>query len=153
MIIVKNTQRTIKCNISQLTKEVRFILHALGYTGFDIGIWLTTNKTIRFYNREYRHKDKATDILSFPYHTQLKAGETIVVHSAEDKGLGDLIISMEYVQKAAHDLGVSLQERMQVLLVHGICHLLGYDHELDEDYEIMHAKESELLTQLKKQNK
>jgi probable rRNA maturation factor len=150
MIIIKNTQRTIAYNTKKLMHDVKKIMRYLGYETFDIGIWLTTNKTIRFYNRKYRKKDKPTDILSFPYHPHIHAGETIIAHSPEDKNIGDLIISMQYVKKAAQELGVSLEKRMQILIVHGICHLLGYDHELDADYEIMHAKETEILKQLQK---
>lgn len=149
MITIKNTQRTIVYNTKNLRRDVGIILKYLKYDTFDIGIWLTTNKTIRFYNREYRKKDNATDILSFGYHPHIQAGERIIARSPEDKNLGDLIISMEYVKKAADELGVSLAERMQVLIVHGICHLLGYDHEQDADYEVMHAKEKELLKHLR----
>ena len=149
MITIQNTQRTIVYNTRKLRRDVAIILKYLGYETFDIGIRLTTNKTIRFYNREYRKKDKATDILSFAYHPHIQAGEIIIAHTPEDRNLGDLIISMQYVKKAAHELGVSLEERMQVLIVHGICHLLGYDHEQDADYEVMHAKEKELLAQLR----
>ena len=148
MITIKNSQRKIKINLDQLRTDAQKVLHILNYEDFDLGIWITTNKTIHFYNREYRHKDKPTDILSFGYHPQLKAGQRIKVKTDEDKNLGDLIISAEYVQKAAQELGVSLDERMRVLLVHGICHLLGYDHEKDEDYKVMHRKEQFLLKKL-----
>ncbi len=149
MITIKNTQRAIPIDIKQLKKDAQTILRILRYEDYDLGIWLTTNKTIRYYNKTYRHKDKATDILSFSYHPSLKAGERIKPKNEEDKNLGDLIISVEYVERAARDMNVALYERMQVLLVHGICHLLGYDHERDEDYKIMHRKELALLKHLK----
>ncbi len=149
MIIIKNTQRKISVNVKQLEKDAQTILRILRYEDYDLGIWLTNNKTIRTYNRDYRHKDKATDILSFAYHATLKAGERIKPKEEEDKNLGDLIISVEYVQNVAEEMGVSLHKRMQVLLVHGICHLLGYDHEIDADYRVMHRRESALLKHLK----
>ena len=149
MIIIKTTQRKISLDIDQLKKDAQTILRILRYEDYDLGIWLTTNKTIRFYNRTYRHKDKPTDILSFSYHPTLKAGERIKAKMPEDKNLGDLIISVEYVQRVACEMKVDLYKRMQVLLVHGICHLLGYDHERDEDYRVMHRKELALLKHLK----
>jgi len=149
MITIKNTQRKIAVNIKQLEKDAQTILRILRYEEYDLGIWLTTNKNIREYNRNYRHKDKATDILSFSYHSTLKAGERIKPKEVEDKNLGDLIISVEYVNAVAQEMGVSLCKRMQVLLVHGICHLLGYDHEIDADYKVMHRKELALLKHLK----
>lgn len=148
MITIKSTQRNIKLNIKKLHDDAQKILDALHYQDYDLGIWLTTNKTIRLHNRMYRNKDKATDILSFAFHPHLKAGQRIKPKSSEDKNLGDLIISVEYVQKAAQELDVPLEKRMQVLLVHGICHLLGYDHELDADYKIMHRKEKHLLKKI-----
>jgi rRNA maturation RNase YbeY len=149
MILIKNSQRKIPISVTQLKKDTQTILDALGYADFDLGIWLTTNRTIHRYNRDYRHKDKATDILSFPFYPDLKAGERISVTTDEDKNLGDLIISLEYVQVDAQKLGVPFYERIQVLLVHGICHLLGYDHIKDEDYAVMHKKEQALLKKLR----
>lgn len=150
MITLKNTQRKIAINNAQLKKTAQKLLDALGYADFDLGIWLTTNKTIRNYNKTYRNKDKATDILSFPYHPELQAGQKIVVHTHDDKNLGDIIISLEYVKKDAPRWGHTFEQRMDVLLVHGICHLLGYDHIQDSDYKVMHKKETVLLNLLQR---
>ncbi|MCL4229844.1 rRNA maturation RNase YbeY, partial [Candidatus Dependentiae bacterium] len=134
MITIRNTQRKIPIDIEKLHQNAQVILDSLRYHDYDLGIWLASDIRIRAYNRDYRNKDKVTDILSFPYHTELKAGERIVSRSPEDKNLGDLIIAPNYVY---HDLArwnQSFEKRMQILLVHGICHLLGYDHIKDEDY-------------------
>jgi probable rRNA maturation factor len=63
MINFKNSQRSIHIDAAQLKKDVQTFLTALGYDNFDLGIWITTNATIKKYNRDYRHKDKPTDIL------------------------------------------------------------------------------------------
>lgn len=151
MILIKNSQRSISFDTQQLERDAQIILDAVGYGDYDLGIWLTTNKTIHRYNKEYRHKDKPTDILSFPFYPELKPGQKIKTANEEEKNLGDLIISLEYVQKDAKRFRVSFQERMQQLLVHGICHLLGYDHEKDEDYALMHKKELALLKKIQSQ--
>lgn len=148
MILLKNRQRKIQLDTQRLERDAQALLEILDYADFDIGILITTNRTIKNYNREYRHKDKPTDILSFPYHPELKAGKRIKVRFPEDKNLGDIIISAEYVVQEAQKYGVTLYERLQVLLVHGICHLLGYDHITDHDYNIMHAQETYLLQEL-----
>lgn len=170
MISIKNNQRKIKISLTKLKREAAIILKALGYSHFDVNILLTTNHTIRKYNREFRHKDKATDILSFPFHypttlpyelrraNNFKPGERIIAHTPADRCLGDIIISLEYMLKDVKKLFVDFDvsdialatadERMQRLLVHGICHLIGYDHETDEEYEVMLKKENELLTLL-----
>ena len=144
MITIKNTQRSITVNTSRMQKHARLMLAALGYKDYDLGIWLTTNETIRKYNKEYRGKDKATDILSFSYH-ELQPGQKINVESPEDKNLGDLIISLEYVQKDAPNWNQSLPGRLDTLLAHGITHLLGYDHETQPEYEQMQVVEKRLL--------
>lgn len=148
MINLRNTQRKIKVNTEQLKKDAALILQTLGYDDFDLGILLVNNKTMQAYNRDYRNQDKPTDILSFPLHTDIKAGERIVPEWEEEKNLGDIIIAPQYVMDDLPRWEQSFEERMRVLLVHGICHLLGYDHIEDEDYKLMHAQETLLLEKL-----
>ncbi len=148
MITILNKQRKISLDSEQMHAIMQKILDILNYSDFDIGILLTNNKTIRDYNRSYRNKDKPTDILSFSYHPDLKPGKRIKVKTEEDKNLGDLILSLEYIKKEAEKLNVSLDERLKVLLVHGICHLLGYDHVTDAQWRSMRAKEAFILKKL-----
>lgn len=145
MITINNTQRKVKIDKAQLKKDAQTILDALGYSDFDLGILLTTNKTIQHYNKEYRSKDSATDVLSFAYHPHVKPGKKIVAKSEEDKNLGDLILAPEYILNDLPQWNTTFEKHLQRLLVHGICHLLGYDHIKDEDYKIMHKKEAQLL--------
>jgi len=147
MITLLNNQK-IPVNKEQLKKDAQRILAYLDYPDFDLGIMLADNTTIHEYNKKYRNKDKPTDILSFPFHDKLKAGERIIAQTDAEKNLGDIIISPEYVQEDLPRWNQSFDKRMRTLLVHGICHLLGYDHIKDEDYEVMQKKEEELLKQL-----
>lgn len=149
MIKIKNTQRKIKIDKVWVEKYLEEVLKILKYPDFDLGVWFTTDKTIRIYNRDYRHKDKPTDVLSFPYHTELKAGQKIKVKFEEDKNVGDIIISPEYLLKDAKKFGVTFQERLQLILVHGVCHCLGYDHIEDADFKQMRAKESYIMRNIK----
>ncbi len=148
MISIRNTQRKIKIDLKQLKKDAQTILDALDYSDFDLGILLTSNATMRRYNKEYRSMDKPTDVLSFLYHPDLKPGKRIVVKSDEDKNLGDLIIAPEYVMQDLPTWNTTFENHLQRLLVHGICHLLGYDHIKERDYTQMHKKEMELLKKL-----
>lgn len=148
MITLLNKQRSIRVDTKRLKKDAQTILNHLGYRDFDLSIALVSDKVMHTYNKQYRRQDKPTDILSFPFHPDLKAGQHIKAKTDLDKNLGDLIIAPAYV---THDLprwGQTFEQRMRVLLVHGICHLLGYDHIKDSDYKIMHAKEEELLNLL-----
>src|SRR5207244_460903 len=105
------------CSVIKLESEAQEILNFLNYSDFDLGIWLTTNRTIQRYNRTYRDKNKPTDILSFAYHETLQAGQTIQALTDDDKNLGDLIISPEYVAQAAQELQIPFEQHMQRLLV------------------------------------
>jgi len=149
MIKIKNSQRKINVNTTKLQKDAHKLLRILNYADFDLGIWLTTNKTIQEYNTRYRNKNKPTDILSFAYYPDLKSGEKIIPQTEDDKNLGDLIISVEHVQNDAKRLHTTLEKRLEVLLVHGISHLLGYTHDQEDEDEKMQDHEAFLLKQLK----
>jgi probable rRNA maturation factor len=148
MITIKNAQRKFEINIKKIEQDITKILNFLNYKDFDIGILLTNNKNIQKVNKKYRNKNKPTDILSFPYHTDLQAGKRIKVREEEDKNLGDLILSLEHIEKEAEKLKIPVEQHIQRLLVHGICHLLGYDHIKDKDWRKMRAKEGWLLKKL-----
>jgi rRNA maturation RNase YbeY len=146
MITIKNSQKTTAINLSALRRTVQTMLKKAGYPDFDLGIWLTTNATIRRYNKKYRGKDKATDILSFPFHADLKPGQKIKVSTEDDKNLGDIIISVAYAQKEAKPTwNRRFDEHLVALIAHGIAHLLGHDHETDKEWMAMQAVEHRLL--------
>jgi rRNA maturation RNase YbeY len=144
MITIKNRVKKIKISTNRVRSNIKKMLEAAGYPDFDIGVWFTTNKTIRIYNKKYRKQDKPTDILSFPYH-HLKPGQKITISSPDDKNLGDMIISLEYAKKDATAQNRSLMEHVNILLAHGLAHLLGYDHKTQAQYKRMQEKERELL--------
>ncbi len=150
MINIKNNELKTNFNAETFKKDAHRIMSLLDYSDFDLGILLTDNKKIQHFNNEYRKKDEPTDILSFPYHPKLKAGERIQTQSQEDKNLGDLIISLEYVREDAAKQQKSINEHLRMLLCHGICHLLGYDHDTDETDTVMKEKECWLLEKLTK---
>lgn len=145
MIKIKNSQKKISFDVKQYHSKAEKILNYLGYDDFDLGILLTTEKTIQKYNKDFRDKDKATDVLSFPYHTELKAGKKIKVLSDEDKNLGDIIIAVSYVFENKHNLDGDFNSRMDRMLVHAICHLLGHDHIQDADFKKMMSLENKLI--------
>ncbi len=145
MIKIINKQRKIKINEKKIKKIIAAMLTKLGYDDFDIGIFFTTNQTIKKYNKQFRNKDTATDILSFPYHAGLKPGQKIVVKNPEDKNLGDIIISLEYAQKAAPEWDRSFDQHLIALLAHGIAHLLNFDHKTDAQAKVMEGVEARLI--------
>ncbi len=143
MILIRNEQ-TFPVDLVKLKRDARIILRSLDYDDFDLGILLTTSDVIHDYNKQYRGYDKPTDILSFPYH-QIQAGQKIEPAHDEEKNLGDIIMCPAYIHDDLARWQKTFQERMDILLVHGICHLLGYDHIEDADYEVMKLQEDALL--------
>ena len=77
MINIQSKLRSIDFNLESYKSQAQKALDALGYGDFDLGILLTTNATIKKYNDQYRNKNKATDVLSFPFH-HIPAGTKIV---------------------------------------------------------------------------
>lgn len=97
---------------------------------------------IRDLNQRFRGKDKATNVLSFP----MQEGEFTEITPGL---LGDVVISLDTAEQEANAAGISLDERMSQLLVHGILHLLGFDHETGAtDADQMEAKSIELLRRI-----
>jgi probable rRNA maturation factor len=148
MILIENNQTAVAINIQDIERIAQTILSALNYADYDLGILITTNEEMHQYNKEYRQQDKPTDILSFPYHPDLMAGERIDPEIEEDKNLGDIILAPQYIMDDLERWEQSFDTRIKVLLVHGILHLLGYDHIEDADYEVMKQKEEELFSLL-----
>ncbi len=91
-------------------------------------------------NAGYRDKEGPTDVLSFPCDDPCA-----VVGPDEPVTLGDVVIAPEIAERQAADFGHTVEEELNLLLVHGVLHLLGYDHEADEDAEAMQARERVLL--------
>ena len=114
-------------------------LTALGLVDVELSILLCDDAFIHPLNRDYRGKDKPTDVLSFAMREE---------GDPNDPVLGDVIISVERAQAQAKERDHSVGVELALLLVHGILHLLGYDHEEDEEAQVMEAKEKEILSML-----
>lgn len=112
----------------------------LGLDGtHELSLLLTDNPTIHRLNRLWRQVDRPTDVLSFPIH-QLKPGAL-----PPPGPLGDIVISLPYLREAARLEGIGVDYHLAHLLVHGLLHLLGYDHVLDRDARRMEREEKRLL--------
>jgi len=141
-ILIKNQQKIIKINQVKTKGIIKKVLQHLKVDDkTEISVLFTDDKFIRSLNNKYRGIDKATDVLSF----SLQEGAVKSPETERDKLLGDIIISVETAQRQADNLNHSLEKELTVLLIHGLLHLAGYDHEKDKDYKIMREKESEIL--------
>ena len=148
MVIVQNLQ-SIDVDCIRIKKCAQSILLFLNYKDFDLGIQFVDDDAMQDYNNRFRHKNVPTDVLSFPFYPELKAGDRITAQTKDEKNMGDIIIAPAYVKNNLEQWGQTFEYRLIVLLIHGICHLLGYDHIEDSDYEIMHEQEEAILAHLK----
>ena len=117
MIKIINKQRKITLDSKEVKKDVQRMLIILGYQDFDIAIWFTTNATICKYNKKYLNKDMPTDILSFPFHENLKPGQKIVAVSDDDRNLGDIIISLEYAQSKTLEFKIEFKKHIKKTMI------------------------------------
>lgn len=101
-------------------------------TSKEIELILTNNEEIQILNKEHRNIDKATDVLSFPLDFDMP-----------NMPLGSIVISVDYVEQKAKEYEHSFEDELKLLFIHGLLHLLGYDHEVDEGEH--RQKEEELI--------
>lgn len=112
--------------------------------GTELSVTFVTNEAIHEINREYRHKDAPTDVISFALE-EMGEGETAIVAEGMPRILGDVIISIDRTREQAEQFGHSFERELGFLAVHGLLHVLGYDHMVPEDEKIMFGKQDEIL--------
>lgn len=117
-------------------------LAALGRSGADLAVLVCDDAFIRSLNADWRGKDQPTDVLSFPQH-EFPDGPNVLPSGR--LVLGDVVVSVETAARQAASEGHSLRDELAVLLVHGICHVLGWDHEDPSDAGAMRAVEARVL--------
>ena len=146
-IWIKNQQKQIRINPHLIRRILKGILAELGLINPEISILLIDDPQIRELNRKHRKKDNSTDVLSFP----------MLDNSSEHvqpQLLGDIVISVETAEKQARDRKCTLYNELCILLIHGMLHLLGYDHELSKKDEVkMQKQEAKIFEELIKDKK
>jgi probable rRNA maturation factor len=115
-VVLLNRQRRRRVDAARVRRVLRRAARKLGVSG-EVALVLAGDRTLHRLNRDYRGKDKPTDVLSFP---------------GEAAGLGDIVISVPTAERNARRLGRTLPQEIDVLALHGFLHVLGYDHEKDD---------------------
>ena len=131
-VLIVNRQRKHKIRAEAITRVLERAALILNVTG-EIAVVFGGDALLRRLNRDYRFKDKPTDVLSFG-------------SQDKDMGLGDVMISVETARRNAELLGRSLDREIEILALHGFLHVLGYDHETDDGQ--MEALERQLRARL-----
>lgn len=112
---------------------------ALTFAPASACVALSSVEAVRRLNRDYRSQDKATNVLSFP---------ALQGAPGEPRALGDIVLAAEAVRAEAEEAGIAPKHHFQHLVVHGLLHLIGYDHEQDDEAAVMEGLEAEVLRTL-----
>lgn len=117
IILHKNVAGASEGSLNTFTTKAK---RAAGLRG-SVSVLITNSRELRLLNRQFRGKDKPTDVLSFP-------SEVVGAH----RFIGDVAISVEIATQNAKRLGHSTADEVKILILHGLLHLAGYDHEIDQ---------------------
>ena len=169
-IYIEDNQDWLKVDHDRLKSTIARIRSALGYATYDVSVFLVDDREMRKTNRKTRSVDAPTDVLSFPFHPAIQPGKLQEpdFDIPDYYNLGDVIVDTQYVirrcaadmealdERGLDDRGVSgamsttadPEERIHMLLIHGLLHLLGHDHEKEDEYELMVSAEETLLQDL-----
>ena len=125
-VFISDDQKEYFVDYELLKTHSKNILFILECENQELSILLADDKKIRELNKKYRGQDRATDVLSFPQN-EGEQNESI------SHLMGDVVISAAAAKRQAFEHGLSLEEEIVLLLIHGILHLLGFDHERSEE--------------------
>jgi len=138
-ILIDDRQEKHKISKIKLQKRAQAILNALGSPEGELSILVVDDSEIKTLNKDYLNRSGPTNVIAFP----MKEGDFSDINP---QLLGDVVISIETAGREALQSGISTEERFTQLLVHGILHLFGFDHEKSEqDARKMEKKSNELL--------
>lgn len=130
-----------KIDTSELDEVIQFACKKMNIKNPLLNIVIVDNKRIQEINKEYRNKDAVTDVISFAFE------EVKDVDYDDVRFLGEIYISYERCKEQASEFGHSVKREFCYLAVHGLLHLLGYDHIKEEDKKVMRALEEEILNE------
>lgn len=116
-IVLQNPNRYPEARVRRLRPWLERLVGEIAPQAESLGVRFAGDRELRRANRTWRGKDKATDVLSFP---------------GEEKHLGDILISVPTARRQAETAGHPVERELKILLLHGVLHCLGYDHETDQ---------------------
>ena len=156
-VLIDNRQEEIKVDEALEAFVVQVVEEVIAYERceeeFEVSISFVCNEEMRSLNKEYRNIDKETDVLSFPLvefiEEELNTEDEDAEYIEEEIALGDIVISMEKAVEQSEEYGHSFKRELAFLLVHGMLHLLGYDHDEEASEGEMFDKQEEILKNMK----
>ena len=146
-LILDDRQDKLEVSEELIEKIKDIIIECLDYEGYDdnyeVSLSFVDNKEIHELNREYRGVDRVTDVLSFPL-----LSDDFEDVELEEESLGDIVVSLERALEESIEYNHSFEREVCFLICHSMFHLLGYDHDTDENTKEMREKEEHILNKL-----
>jgi probable rRNA maturation factor len=139
VIYFRNDVKDSGIDARRLKSVARALLHEVDEEDSALSLSLVNDTEIRTLNREHRGKDKPTDVLSFPMYEPGEEG-----HPEGERLLGDVVISVDTARRQAAEYDAPLQNEIYRLLIHGLLHVMGHDHEEPGERAMMEAEERRL---------
>ena len=153
VIRIRNQQRSKSLNLRKVRKDLAKALVLLGHGDAELSLLFVGSRTMKHLNSTYRGIPKETDVLSFPMADEEVAPFALPHTSPSEPSLmlGDIVISVPRTTEQAKDYGTSFHEELLRLLIHGLLHLIGHDHEAGKRPRLkMENKEKELFHALQR---
>jgi probable rRNA maturation factor len=155
-VLIDNRQTGIAVDEAMEALVAQVVEKVLAYEeceeDYEVSISFVGDEEMRSLNNEYRGIDKETDVLSFPMvefmGEEIEEEDENTEYIDEEIALGDIVISMRSVREQAEDYGHSINRELAFLLVHGMLHLLGYDHEDEATEKEMFEKQEAILKEM-----
>ncbi|MZG52568.1 MAG: rRNA maturation RNase YbeY [Nitrospinae bacterium] len=139
-VLLRKDHPDINIDCKDIENKIGKVMDHLDCQDTEVSILLTGDKEIQGLNKEFRDIDQPTDVLSFPQNPDEDPS------IPGEKFLGDIAVSLDTAKTQASEHGLALKEEIVLLLIHGILHLLGYDHEVSEQEDKkMRSKTRELF--------
>ncbi|MGH7709602.1 MAG: rRNA maturation RNase YbeY [Vulcanimicrobiaceae bacterium] len=141
-VAIRVTTRRFRLRRRRIAQRAQNLLGAAGFAHADLSLSLVGDRAMRRLNRVHRGRDRATDVLSFPLYAPAELAR--VRREQAGSLLGDIVISLDTAARQARGYEATLDAEIDRLLIHGILHLLGHDHEAPADATAMRRHERRL---------
>ncbi|XP_077987681.1 endoribonuclease YbeY-like isoform X2 [Glandiceps talaboti] len=125
-LLLRNLQKVVPLNFERLTRDINIIRRILKIENYDLAVLCVDDNEIQLLNDKYRNVARATDVLAFPAYDDIIAGQ-LPFTEEEVSDLGDIVLGIPYINRYCQQ-NEPLTDTLPIVVTHGICHLLGYNH-------------------------
>ncbi|XP_076439489.1 endoribonuclease YbeY-like [Babylonia areolata] len=153
-LVLKNFQNIVKLRMPQIERDILTLRRLMTIDKYDVSVLFVSDQHIQSLNQDYRQVEGPTDVLAFPV---LEIAEPGIIPTpnenmdmAEEMPLGDILLAPAYISHQCQRLHENFDHVLITTVTHGLCHLIGHDHETAEQQRCMRGAESSILDRFNK---